>query len=1003
MNPPITPNPSSMKTTYLKHRRLRIFAAWAAILSLLAPLAEVSAAKDKGPRELALELGAPFHDHAVLQRGMAVPVWGWSKPGTEVTVTFGGQTVTTTAGDDGMWMTHLKELKASFEPAELVITEKGGKSETLTDILVGEVWMASGQSNMQWLVGKSDVTDVANALMEATEGKVVPIREFQVKSVTSQLHPVQKATGEWNSGAYSNYSAIALAFAHKLYEELNVPVGILNCSWSQTEIQAWVPREGWASATDDYSKKFHLLCQQTDPSTPEHKQAWDAFFQSLENQIAAGEAAIKEGKMAKPISESVPGNLRSNRDASWMFNGRLRPVIPYAVRGAIWNQGFANAQEGLPYYQNLHNLVRGWRIVWDRPELPVYFHQFYSAGMKKAEQIDNSPTIGAAADMRLGTFLARDIPHTGMASQIDITGAIHYRGKTVPGKRLALHALKNQYGKSDLVVDGPMFKSYSVEGDKLIVEFDHSEGGLVVADAKIVKEHEDKMGQPGIDFSPLDADKVELFYLAGEDRVWHPASVKIDGEKVIVSSPAVPRPVGISYASAGVGGQPNLYNKALLPMTPFIHYDQKLVTAESWPEEKFKVVGETIDPDSIGKSNEYRKMPLLSTQFRDKAIFQADQPVTIWGSTRNYGEWQDEPEEGDCKVHFEFGPQQGAGPGTIKKVIDVTPEMAEWQVTLPPMKAGPDPYQLKVWFTIDGETVHERVVTGIVFGDVWAVVVPGLEMKVKWPLPEVEKSGQIVRMMENESKRDGTDDPSRFSISVSRLPENRFAARWKDAEGIAAVFGHRLAAKSGRPTGILLLGGKRDVPLKNWIGPAYLKEAPSLMEDYRTIGSKYRNNPHYLDNVRRYVADWKEYWNDHIPTMIETGAVPADSPWGGSWGSYPSPDPVIGDSTATFNHNVYIASLSPTALKGIVFLSGKSTVADDQGTNFGPEMTALAKSLKGCFSLGRKDADVPFFHTVPTKSLAPKITPPQGIPGASTTVEINDWFALDGILDAIAK
>jgi hypothetical protein len=131
---------------------------------------------------------------------------------------------------------------------------------------------------------------------------VAPIREFKVTSVTSQLHPIEKATGAWKDGDYSDYSAIAFAFAHKLYQELKVPIGILNCSFSQTAIQAWVPREGWASAEDDYSKAIHLKCLQTDPTTPEHKQAWGAFYKSLEDQIAANEAAIRNGEEAKEIS-----------------------------------------------------------------------------------------------------------------------------------------------------------------------------------------------------------------------------------------------------------------------------------------------------------------------------------------------------------------------------------------------------------------------------------------------------------------------------------------------------------------------------------------------------------------------------------------------------------------------------------------------------------------------------------------------------------------------------
>ena len=236
--------------------------------------------------------------------------------------------------------------------------------------------------------------------------------------------------------------------------------------------------KGSPTAEDEYSKAIHQKCLQTDPTTPEHKEAWDAFYKSLEDQIAASEAAIKKGEEAKEISAAVPGNLNGNRDASWLFNGRLNPVVPYAIRGAIWNQGYANMGEGLPYYNNLHSLVRGWRIVWDKPELPVYFHQFYSPGNGA---FDGTPSIDGTAEMRLGTWLARDIPHTGMASQIDIQGAIHYQAKAVPGQRLALHALKNQYGKK-VVADGPMFKSYKVKGDKVIVEFDHAEGGLVVAE-----------------------------------------------------------------------------------------------------------------------------------------------------------------------------------------------------------------------------------------------------------------------------------------------------------------------------------------------------------------------------------------------------------------------------------------------------------------------------------------------------------------------------------------
>ncbi len=947
----------------------------------------------------AIQLGAPFCDNMVLQRGMKVPVWGWRKPGDTITVEFAGQKRTAKAGPStgsgqARWTVWLDPLKASFEPAEMVI-KVAGKTVVLKNILVGEVWMASGQSNMQWLVNKSSSLAIAQALGEEQEAKglkVAPIREFEVTSVVAMLHPIEKAAGAWKNGDYTTYSAIAFAFAHKLYKELDVPIGILNCSFSQTSIQSWVPREGWATATDDYSKAINQKCLATDPTTPEFKTAWDAFYTSLETQIAQSEAAIKAGDKANSIAAGRPGNLQGNRDANWLFNGRMNPVVPFAIKGAIWNQGYANMNEGFPYYHNLHSLIRGWRIVWDKPELPVYFHQFYSSTMRRTGQENNTPIIGGESEMRLGTWMARDIPNAGMASQIDITGGIHYRSKAVPGQRLALHALKNQYGQKDLVVDGPMYNSYTVKGNKLIVEFDEADGGLVVGKFN--------PASSSVDIIENGADKVKLFYIADENRVFYPATLEIDGNKAILTSPKVKTPCGVSYASAGVGFQPNLYNQALLPATPFVFFDHEMVLSSSWPDGKLKVDGLEIDPNTVGKLYEYRKMPLLSVQFRDNAVFQADKPVTIWGTTRMHGEWQSEPEAGDCKVHFEFG--------DIKKVIAVTPEMDEWKVTLPPMEAGPKPYTLKVHFTVDGEIVHERTVPGIVFGDVWCVVAPALPKGAKFELPAVEPSGQIVRMIQNQSKRDGRSSPSRFSICTSRTraPMNRFAAYWKDAEGLAAVLGNRIAAKTGRPVGIIYLKAKKDIPIKNWIAPSFLKDAPSLMEDYKTVGSQYPDNPYYLANVRRYIGDWQSYWGEFIPQMMTTKAVPD----GAAWGSYPSATPDIGDSTATYEYNVYMHSLTPATLSGIVFITGEAMVADG-GANFAPEMVALARSFKTRFALQpgpsgawqNGDLDIPFIYTQPSKTLSPAITVPKGIKGKAVAVEVSDWTDLTGVIEAAVK
>ena len=238
---------------------------------------------------------------------------------------------------NGKWLLKLKPLKAGTEPAEMLISDSDGKQVTLRNLLVGEVWMASGQSNMQWLAGKCDVANIVAAL--SAKGEHPPIREFGVTSVVSALHPIEHAAGEWKIDDYSNYSAIAFAFANTLYQELKVPIGILNCSFSQTSIESWTPREGFADGTDEYTRSIYQNIRETNPATPEHKAAWSTFYQDLEDAMKDNAELVKNGKEGMPVKVATPGNVSDNRDPSWMFNGKLNPVIPYAIRGCIWNRG----------------------------------------------------------------------------------------------------------------------------------------------------------------------------------------------------------------------------------------------------------------------------------------------------------------------------------------------------------------------------------------------------------------------------------------------------------------------------------------------------------------------------------------------------------------------------------------------------------------------------------------------------------------------------------------
>lgn len=650
--------------------------------------------------------------------------------------------------------------------------------------------------------------------------------------------------------------------------------------------------------------------------------------------------------------------------------------------------------KGILYYQNLHALIRGWRAVWGQPELPVYFHQFYSPGNDVGTG-PNHPVLGGAAEMRLGTWMARDIPHTGMASQIDIQGAIHYTHKTVPGQRLALHALKHQYGK-DVVTDGPMFRGYEVQGEKLIISFDHAEGGLVVAD---VSPNIDNKNPKATGFAnPVIIEngdsKVRLFFLAGEDRVWHPAQVRIEGDKAVVTSAAVKNPRGVAYGTGGIGSQPNLYNKALLPTTPFIVYDHKMVLEKTWPDSPIKIAGVEIDPSTVGLLEQYRKMPILSSQFCDNAVLQAGQPVTLWGSAVH--DWGFDA-EGEAVIHFHFD--------GIEKTIPVVKGMKQWQVTLPAMDASDQPRTLKVKLTINGELAHERVVENIVIGDVWYVA--GLGKQEIGKMDDPVKGP--VRIMTRMAKGVMHHAERPYSVAVSTTPKNRFASYWAEPiqDGFAARLAKAIHAKTGKPVGIIYMDAE-GLELKHWMDVPSLAKAPSLKADYEDIAAVTPGTVFYQKNAERYLEAWKNYWTTYIPQMIATKAVPDGAPWG----SYPTFRSEV-KTDATQAYNCLLASFRRTQLKGIIFLTEPSMVAKAEGAHFGGEMTALANGWKRLFQC---EKDPHFFYTIPASTLATKITTPQGIQGANTAWEIKAWMerarkgaenksheSLDGLIDAVVK
>jgi len=366
-----------------------------------------------------LSLPAMFTSGAVLQQKMPVPVWGSADAGAEVTVSFAGQEKKATAGDDGKWKVKLDPLKMSKQGAIMTVAS-GSEKLSVKDVLVGEVWFCSGQSNMEWTVSRAILPESVKPEKHAT------IRHIKVPHVRAQK-PVDDFQGSWticDPKSVANFTAVGFFFAVHLQKKLDVPVGLIGCNWGGTRIEPWTPTEGF-----------------------------------------------------KQVKELDASKLK---DTSTMFNGMVAAVEPYAIAGAIWYQGESNGNEGESYFHKMRALVLGWRTVWDQGEFPFYFVQL--ANFRQPNSAP--PGGDGWARLREAQLRAmQEIPKSGMAVITDIGEAtdIHPRNKFDVGRRLALWALANDYGAEDLVYSGPIFKQMKAEDGKLRLTFDHVGSGLMAA------------------------------------------------------------------------------------------------------------------------------------------------------------------------------------------------------------------------------------------------------------------------------------------------------------------------------------------------------------------------------------------------------------------------------------------------------------------------------------------------------------------------------------------
>jgi sialate O-acetylesterase len=471
-----------------------------------------------------------FQDGMILQQGKAVPIWGTAEAGTEVTVEFAGQRHVTSAGSEGHWRVNLDPLTASAQPREMIIA--GDDIVTVQDVLVGEVWVASGQSNMEWRVRISNDAD-----LETLTGNWPHIREINLERATAE-NPQTTAVGRWIAASpttVSEFSAVAYAFARDLHQTLGVPVGILNATWGGTPVEAWMPAETLAA-----NAHFPSVSERWNNNLARYPEARARFETALAEWETARAEALAAGEAFSRARPSPPAGPGHPSAPARLYNGMIHPLAPYAVAGFIWYQGESNASRAGEYHVLFSAMIEGWRERFNQGDLPFFWVQL--AGFRAGN-----------ADGRNWAFLREAqtrtlaLPATGQAVILDVSDVddIHPREKRVVGRRLARLALNRVYGK-EVADTGPRPREVEVAGDRLRVHFSNTNGGLTTTQGKIAG-----------------------FELAAADGVFHPARAEIAGPATVeVSAEGVPEPAFVRYAWRNAPGA-TLMDRAGFPAEPF--------------------------------------------------------------------------------------------------------------------------------------------------------------------------------------------------------------------------------------------------------------------------------------------------------------------------------------------------------------------------------------------------------------------------------------------------
>ncbi len=470
-----------------------------------------------------------FSDNMVLQQGLPVPVWGWADDGEVVTVKFRKQTVTTTA-HNLKWRVTLRALQAGG-PEGFTITTKAGTLQ-FTNVLVGDVWVCSGQSNMEWPLSQSfepaaDIAAATNAQI-----RVFNVRKNRMESPTT----VVKATWELCSPqSIKGFSAVGYYFGRDLQQVRRVPVGLIGTYWGGTPAEAWMSREAF-----EINPRY--VTEILEPAVTADKN-WRQATAAFDHEKAEAE------KTGTTISRHTPGRPWSPGE---LYNGMIAPLIPYAINGAIWYQGESNAGHAEQYRTLFPDMIRCWRRDWGQGDFA-----FLAVQLAPFQAVKEQPADSAWAELREAQLLATQVlPNVGMAVITDVGDPkdIHPKQKKPVGARLALAARAIAHGEK-IEFSGPIYRTLVIKGDQAILHFDHARKGLEARGGEL-----------------------KGFVLCGEDRKFVWAKGEIVGDTVVVSSADISKPVAVRYGWADYP-EVNLWNKDGLPASPFRTDNFPMITA----------------------------------------------------------------------------------------------------------------------------------------------------------------------------------------------------------------------------------------------------------------------------------------------------------------------------------------------------------------------------------------------------------------------------------------